>query len=142
MNESPRYEITDWHVIDNQAEDHAEGFYIREILDWACTEYKSSRLSNQQRYDMISELGLDVLTRVLIDCFTTNNKPYDAEKEAAITYLLLCRELGVACMEISISEDTSVGSFGVRWKESNIPPDASWGTLFEMRMVGVMNQSS
>ena len=140
MIKQSRYEIRDWYVYDRQAEAGSKGFYIREILDSGCTEYKRSGLSDAERYAIIDELGLDVLAAELKDCFTTNHKPYDAEREAAFSYLHLCNTLGLVCKDITISEDTAVGSFGLNWKGQVIPHDVSEGTMFAMHMVDVVNQ--
>ena len=97
MNIAPRYEIEDWHILDGQSGNKSKKFYIREILDWGCSECQHSSLSIRQRYEIISEFGLDTLTAVLKDCFARFNKPYDAEQVAAITYIIYCKELGVKC---------------------------------------------
>jgi len=128
-----RFEIADWHIIDRKIKGSSKGYYIREILDGGCTEYKRSSLTAQQRYDIISELGLGVLTNVLMDCFLDNNKPYDAEQEAALTYFLVCRELGLQCNEIKLSSHTSVGPLGVKYKGLNIPAGVSEAALFGIR---------
>lgn len=137
-----RFEIEDWHIIDRKIEGSSKGYYIREILDSGCTEYKCSSLTAQQRYDIISELGLSVLANVLMGCFSEFNKPYDAEQEAAVTYLLLCRELGLECDELKLSSDTSVGAFGVRCKGRDIPADSSKAALFLMRYLGTAGQAA
>jgi len=128
-----RFIVKDWQIIDQQAEGASKEYYIREVLDWGCSEYKCSELTAQQRYDIISELGLPALTNVLMDCFSELNKPYDAAQEAAVTYLLLCRELNLTCEEIAVSSDTTVGAFGVKCKERDIPADVSKGALFVRR---------
>jgi len=97
MSNAPRYEIEDWHILDGQSGSKSKKLYIREILDWGSSECQHSSLSILQRYEIISELGLDALTAVLKDCFARNNKPYDAEQVAAITYILYCKELGLKC---------------------------------------------
>lgn len=81
----PKYEIVDTLKEVNGG----RNIYIREILDSSCAEYNSSRLSREQRVDIIKELGLDNLTKMLANCFKENHKEYNATKEAAQTYWFL-----------------------------------------------------
>lgn len=86
-----RYRIQDWHVIDAESNPSRE-IYIREILDWRCSEFDSSKFSAQQRLEIIDALGLGRLAVVLSDCYRKNNKPWpdcDAGKDAHDTVLFL-----------------------------------------------------
>lgn len=82
------YYIQDFHIYDTSLE-HSEGYYIREILDCASNEYKDSALTPDKKYEIISELGLDKLTKVLEEAFRSNNKTYDASHCAKLTYEIL-----------------------------------------------------
>ena len=88
-----RYKVTDFNVIDTQKEvNNGREVYIREILDSACAEYQRSILSEQERLDIITQLGLDNLTALLAECFRVNNKKYNARQVAYFTAFLLTKD--------------------------------------------------
>jgi|GEM_PF-6664272 len=90
-NNKCRYEIVEKYKIIDTLKEVNEGrpIYIREILDSGCAEYNFSSLSREQRVDIIEQLGLDNLTKMLAKCFKENHKEYDATNEAAKTYFYL-----------------------------------------------------
>ena len=90
-----RFSIDDWHIVDSECTP-SKKYYIREILDTVSHEHTSSKLNNQQRRDMITELGFDTLTAVLDDCFRGTRKnpdEYNATKCARLEMFLLNTEL-------------------------------------------------
>lgn len=82
------YLIKGAHIFNSELKG-SKGYYIREILDFSSSEYQQSKLTPQEKYLIISELGLERLTAVLDDAFRSSNKGYNAEKEAYLTYELL-----------------------------------------------------
>lgn len=78
-----RYKIQDCHIIDTQKEINAgKPIYIRDILDSASDEFKSSKISAKDRLDIVGQLGLKTLIPVLDECFRDNSKNYNALHEA------------------------------------------------------------
>lgn len=81
-----RYIVEDFKIIDTKKEvNNGCGVYIREILDSGCYEYNKSKLTNKEKLDIIEQLGLDNLIALLDECFTLNNKGYNAKNEAHLT---------------------------------------------------------
>ena len=84
-----RYKIQGSHIIDNHQEiKNGNPIYIREILDSASSEYKSSTISKKDRLDIIGNIGLDLLIPILDECF--KNKEgcnYNAENEVAFVLM-------------------------------------------------------
>lgn len=91
-NKGVKYFIKDWYIFKLDSSDNSTGVYIREIIDSGCHEYATSKISDEERYDIISDLTLDLLINVLGDCYSNNNKPYNAESEALFTYKMLERK--------------------------------------------------
>lgn len=60
--------------------------HIRELLDSECSEYKNSKLNNQQKLHIINELGLKTLTQVLTECYRNKGANYNAEDEAKFAW--------------------------------------------------------
>lgn len=85
-----RFSIEDFMVIDANS-DPVEKVYIREILDYPSSEFRSSKLSAQNKIEIINALGLETLTMVLEKCFQQNGKAYNAEKEAQFTWMMLSK---------------------------------------------------
>lgn len=83
-----RYSIDGWKIIDDESDPVPE-IYIRELLDMPSDEYRKSCLDERQRMDIIQALGLEVLIKLLDDCFRQSGKPYDAAQEAEFTVLML-----------------------------------------------------
>lgn len=83
-----RYLINDLMIVDEEA-NPVKSIYIREILDYASYEFKQSKLSKQQKIDIIDALGLDTLTNVLHECFKNKGSSYNATNEAQFTYAIL-----------------------------------------------------
>ena len=82
-----RYRVEGFHIIDSSTP--SKKFYIREILDSGSAEYSSSKLTDQQKLEIISKLGLEPLTAVLGACYRSCNKGYDANDTAQLAFLLL-----------------------------------------------------
>ncbi len=87
-----RFYIRDWKIIDSESNPVSE-IYIRELLDASSAEFQRSKLSARQKMDVIQELGLDRLTKVLDDCFRQNSKGYDASSEAELAVAMLGKAL-------------------------------------------------
>lgn len=88
-----RYKVTDYNVIDAQKEvNNGREVYIRAILDSACNEYQHSIISEQERLDIITQLGLDNLTALLAEYYKVNNKQYNARQVAHFTAFLLTKD--------------------------------------------------
>ena len=96
---NPRYRVKEWYVFDELSETPLDGIYIREILDWGSNECQTSTLTIEQRYDIISEMGLNALVPELEDCYRCNNKAYDAMETAVITLAVFCYQLDVPFKE-------------------------------------------
>ena len=82
-----RYRIDGFHIVDSSTPPRK--FYIREILDSGSAEYSSSKLTPQQKLEIISELGLKSLTAVLEACYRSSNKTYNATDDAQLAFLIL-----------------------------------------------------
>ncbi len=87
-----RFYIRDLKIIDSESNPVSE-IYIRELLDASSAEFQRSRLSARQKMDVIQEIGLDKLTKVLDDCFRQNSKGYDASSEAELAVTMLGQAL-------------------------------------------------
>lgn len=74
-------------------------FYIREILDWGSTEFQSSPLTFEKRFEIISKFGISKLTHVLGVAYKNGNKKYDPNKVAKITFMIICSKLGLPYKE-------------------------------------------
>lgn len=83
-----RYRIDGFHIIDSEGTP-VEKIYIREILDPVSDEFSRSKLTPQQKLKIISELGLEPLTSVLVACYRSSNKDYNATDEAQMAFLIL-----------------------------------------------------
>ncbi|MEQ1603063.1 MAG: DUF262 domain-containing protein [Methylococcaceae bacterium] len=92
MNEN-RYSINDLKVLDKN-ENPIKEIYIREILDSSSAEFKFSKLSAQQKIDIIDAVGLDILTDVLREYFKSKGENCIASVEAHSAYDKLCRDTG------------------------------------------------
>ena len=89
------FSIDHWHVVDSECTPPTK-YYIREVLDSASAEHTRSKLTNQQRREIISELGLDTLTAVLDDCFRGAGRDpveYNAKKCADLEMFFLRKSL-------------------------------------------------
>ena len=81
-----RYKVTDFHIIDTEkVVNNGREIYIRAILDSACSEYNSLKLPNEERLDIVDQLGLDNLIALLAECFRVNHNNYNAWIEAYLT---------------------------------------------------------
>lgn len=87
-----RYRIDGFHIIDSEGTP-VEKIYIREILDSAAAEFKQSKLTSQQKLEILSELGIEPLTSVLDACYRSNNKSYSAADEAQMAFLFLSKSV-------------------------------------------------
>jgi len=87
------YRIKDWHIFDVEGVDFPDGLYIREILDTSSYEYFISELTPKQKLSIILELGLDQLIKVLEDCYSSNNKPFNALDEGNLAYAELMKSV-------------------------------------------------
>lgn len=80
-----RYAIEGTMILDTES-DPIPKIYIRELLDSGCSEYESSKLSDQQKLDIINALGLEILTQVLAKCFLQKGAGYNAADEARFAW--------------------------------------------------------
>jgi len=99
MINKSRYIIKNWDVIDTQAGVDGDAIYIREIVDWGCTESQNSTKSIQERHAIIEAIGLRKLIDVLQKCYVESGKSYPADKVAVLTYLIYCDALGLECID-------------------------------------------
>ncbi len=76
------FTIEDFRII-NAATGHA--YYIREILDWPSHEFCRSKLSPQEKLQLIEHFGADRMTEVLAECFAYAGKSYNAAQTARDT---------------------------------------------------------
>lgn len=77
----PRYAIEDFYILDLTTQPVSR-YYIRELLDYGCYEFESSKLNPEQKLKIINTLGLDVLTEVLAEYYRYTGKISNA-KDAA-----------------------------------------------------------
>lgn len=87
-----RFSINGLMVVDAESNPVPQ-INIRELLDMPSAEFTRSKLSVRQKMDVIQALGVDVLTKVLDECFRQNAKGYDAVQEAKCTMLVLSKIL-------------------------------------------------
>jgi|GEM_PF-56842 integration host factor subunit beta len=85
------YRIDGFHVVDTSTP--PKRIPIREILDSECSEFNRSKLTNQQRWEIITELGLDPLTATLAALFRTSHSEHNASTVAKRTYSLLSKSV-------------------------------------------------
>ena len=84
-NVEVRYKIQGYNIIDTEKRiQNGNPIYIRAILDSSSHEFKSSEISFKDRLDIVGNLGLKVLIRVLDECFKSGNKEYNAPNEAVL----------------------------------------------------------
>jgi hypothetical protein len=91
----PRYHIEDVHIVDKESKP-PHRIYIREILDFGSAEFTHSKLSAQEKLEIIAELGLDSLTQVLDRCYKNKGggSDYNAARDAKFTSLFLRKMTG------------------------------------------------
>lgn len=91
----PRYHLQDVHIIDTESKP-LKRIYIREILDLGSAEFTRSKLSAQEKLEIIAELGLDSLTQALDQCYKNKGggPDYDAARDAKFTWLFLRKSIG------------------------------------------------
>jgi hypothetical protein len=91
----PRYHLQDVHIIDTKSKP-PKRIYIREILDLGSAEFTSSKLSAQEKLEIIDELGLDSLTQTLDRCYKNKggDPDYNAARDAKFTSLFLRKITG------------------------------------------------
>lgn len=83
-----RFSIDDLMILDAEC-NPVQKVYIRELLDSSSSEYQRSKLSRQQKIDIINALGLEALTKVLAECFRRKGASYNAEDEARFAWQML-----------------------------------------------------
>lgn len=83
-----RYSIDDLMILDAEC-NPIQRIYIRELLDSSSSEYQRSKLSRQQKFDIINALGLEILTGMLAECFRRKGADYNAKEEARLTWAML-----------------------------------------------------
>lgn len=90
-----RYYLQDVHVIDTESKP-PKRIYIREILDFGSAEFTGSKLSAQEKLEIIDELGLDSLTQALDRCYKNKGggPDYNAARDAKFTWLFLRKQTG------------------------------------------------
>jgi hypothetical protein len=86
--ENMRYEIDDLMILDAE-NNPVQKIYIRELLDSSCSEYQRSKLGRQQKIDIINALGLEVLIKVLAECFRRKGAKESAAEVAKFTWQML-----------------------------------------------------
>jgi hypothetical protein len=91
----PRYRIQDVYIIDKGGKP-PKRIHIREILDLGSAEFTGSKLSAQQKLEIIAELGLDSLTQALDRCYKNKGggPDYNAARDAKFTSLFLRKKTG------------------------------------------------
>jgi hypothetical protein len=94
-----RYSINDFTILDKK-ENPVKSIYIREILDSSSAEFKFSKLSAQQKIDIIDTVGLETLTDVLREYFKSKGASCIASIEAHSAYEELC---------FNIDRNTNIG---------------------------------
>lgn len=77
------YEVDGFEIIDFE-EGIPRKWYIREILDVTSTEFKSSKLTNEKRIDIVNTLGIERMESVLDESFKENHPNYSAADEMAL----------------------------------------------------------
>lgn len=82
---SSRYHIEGFYVIDSKRPQTR--IYIRDVIDVGSHEYSSSKLSAQEKLDIISGLGVVVLTEVLDACYRSSGKLYDASNNVDLAVM-------------------------------------------------------
>ena len=89
------YYLQNVHIIDTRSKPQKR-IYIREILDFGSFEYTSSKLSTQEKLEVITEFGLDSLTQVLDQYYKNKggSPDYNAAGDAKFTWLFLRKETG------------------------------------------------
>jgi len=76
-----RYETNELYVTDtNKVINDGRPIYIREILDSSSTEFQNSKVSKEDRLNIIGSLGLKVLKPMLDECFK-HKEGYSASNE-------------------------------------------------------------
>ncbi len=83
-----RFSIDDLMVLDAES-DPVPKVYIRELLDYPSSEFQRSKLSSQQKMAIINALGLDNLTKMLVECFRRKGSTDIAEYEAKFAWQML-----------------------------------------------------
>lgn len=91
----PRYHVQDVHIIDMESKP-PKRIHIREILDLGSAEFTGSKLSAQEKLEIIDELGLDSLTQALDRCYKNKGggPDYNAARDAKFTSLFLRKITG------------------------------------------------
>ncbi|MBE2295174.1 MAG: DEAD/DEAH box helicase family protein [Phycisphaerales bacterium] len=91
----PRYHIQDVHILDTESKP-PKRIYIRELLDFGSAEFTCSKLSVQEKLEIIAELGLCSLTQVLDRCYKNKGGglDYNAARDAEFTSLFLRKMAG------------------------------------------------
>ncbi|ABA57871.1 hypothetical protein Noc_1377 [Nitrosococcus oceani ATCC 19707] len=92
-----RYYVQDLHIIDSESTPPRQ-VYIREILDSTSAEFRMCKLSAEERLNIIAELGLDHLTRILHECYKSKGvesmPSYNAEQDSGFAFLNLRKTAG------------------------------------------------
>jgi len=90
-----RYHLQDVHIIDTESKP-PKRIHIREILDLGSAEFTGSKLSAQEKLEIIDELGLDSLTQALDRCYKNKGggPDYNAARDAKFTSLFLRKITG------------------------------------------------
>lgn len=83
-----RFSIDDLIILDAE-NNPVQKIYIRELLDSSSSEYQRTKLNRQQKIDIINALGLEILTKVLAECFRRKETKESAEKVAQFTWQML-----------------------------------------------------
>ena len=90
-----RYHLQDVHIIDTKSKP-PKRIYIREILNSGSAEFTRSKLSAQEKLEIIDELGLDSLTQALDQSYKNKGggPDYNAARDAKFTSLFLRKITG------------------------------------------------
>ena len=78
-----KYQVEDFHIVDVTS-GSPKKWYIREIMDVTSCEFERSALTHEMRIDMVNELGMSCLERVLAKCFKAFHPNYSAADEAKL----------------------------------------------------------
>lgn len=95
LEKSDQYSIKDFYIIDNHSGDKKRRIYIREILDFDCHEYKTSIISDRERFKIINELKFIRLVAVLDNYYKANNKNYNAINTATFALISILKSVNV-----------------------------------------------
>ncbi|MBP9727679.1 MAG: hypothetical protein KBD83_09510, partial [Gammaproteobacteria bacterium] len=74
-NNTERYQIEDWHIVDTHQ--IYPKIYIRELLELGCAEFTLSKMTATQRLQVIKEVGTERLFAVLREVFIEKGRLFN-----------------------------------------------------------------